>query len=108
MIRKIIDERLTNKAHGKSNDAIDVLLRDIHDRSEVDQCLPLDVIAGNIIEMMVPGEDSVPMVMTLAVKYLSDNPVALKQLVVSLSSTHFLILLRCIVWLSVINDGDNE
>ncbi|CAO2830536.1 unnamed protein product [Amaranthus hypochondriacus] len=82
MIRKRIDERLIrNKAHGKSNDAIDVLLRDIHDRSEVDECQPLDVIAGNIIEMMVPGEDSVPMVMTLAVKYLSDNPVALKQLV---------------------------
>lgn len=68
-----------------SNDAIDVLLRDIDDRSEADQCQPLDFIAGNIIEMMVPGEDSVPMVMTLAVKYLSDNPVALKQLVVSAS-----------------------
>lgn len=87
MIRRIIEERLmyktasgTNKiaATSSNTDAIDVLL---HDRSEADQCQPLDFIAGNIIEMMVPGEDSVPMVMTLAVKYLSDNPVALKQLV---------------------------
>ncbi|XP_021714603.1 3-epi-6-deoxocathasterone 23-monooxygenase-like [Chenopodium quinoa] len=89
MIRKIITERLSNKTHDTNNlsatiygsDAIDVLLRDIDDRSEADQCQPLDFIAGNIIEMMVPGEDSVPMVMTLAVKYLSDNPVALKHLV---------------------------
>ncbi|KAK3026535.1 hypothetical protein RJ639_041832, partial [Escallonia herrerae] len=36
---------------------------------------------GNIVEMMIPGEDSVPMVMTLAVKYLSDSPLALARLV---------------------------
>lgn len=79
MIKRIIEER---KVAETSRDVIDVLLRDISDkRSEAAQCLPLDSIAGNIIEMMVPGEDSVPMVITLAVKYLSDNPVALDQLV---------------------------
>ncbi|KAL2905497.1 3-epi-6-deoxocathasterone 23-monooxygenase [Bienertia sinuspersici] len=92
MIRRIIEERLTYKASFQSNllaatnsnysdDAIDVLLRDINDRGDVDRSQQLDFVAGNIIEMMVPGEDSVPMVMTLAVKYLSHNPVALKQLV---------------------------
>ncbi|XP_021859783.2 3-epi-6-deoxocathasterone 23-monooxygenase CYP90C1 isoform X2 [Spinacia oleracea] len=101
MIRRIIEERLitykTNDTTSNlaasstttaaaitttaSSDAIDVLLCNVDDRSDDDKCQPLDFVAGNIIEMMVPGEDSVPMVMTLAVKYLSDNPLALKQLV---------------------------
>ncbi|KAL9229536.1 hypothetical protein vseg_004993 [Gypsophila vaccaria] len=86
MIRRRIDERLIQRRNGTSNDgettdAIDVLLRDMSEGDESDESEErLDVIAGNIIEMMVPGEDSVPMVMTLAVKYLSDNPLALAQL----------------------------
>lgn len=63
-------------------DAVDVLLRDTGESNEAQQSLPLDFISGNIIEMMIPGEDSVPMVMTLAVKYLSDSPIALARLVV--------------------------
>ncbi|XP_062116318.1 uncharacterized protein LOC133830362 isoform X3 [Humulus lupulus] len=39
-----------------------------------------DLIADNIIDMMIPGEDSVPVLLTLAVKYLSDCPAALQQL----------------------------
>lgn len=95
MVRKIIEKRRLATAIDKNGsrgsnldhqatssvDAIDVLLRDISDRHQGDQPLPFDFITGNIIEMMIPGEDSVPMVMTLAVKYLSDNPVALAQLV---------------------------
>ena len=98
MVRKMIEQRKLatagiEKNGSRSNhldeaissvDAIDVLLRDVSDRHEADQPLPFDFITGNIIEMMIPGEDSVPMVMTLAVKYLSDNPVALSQLVVSI------------------------
>ncbi|XP_062082599.1 3-epi-6-deoxocathasterone 23-monooxygenase CYP90D1-like [Humulus lupulus] len=41
-----------------------------------------DLIADNIIDMMIPGEDSVPVLLTLAVKYLSDCPAALQQLLV--------------------------
>ncbi|KAH9618103.1 hypothetical protein KSS87_010117 [Heliosperma pusillum] len=87
MIRRMIEERLKiDKTKDTmdldtTGDAIDLLVRDMSDemgRDESDE--RLDVIAGNIIEMMVPGEDSVPMVMTLAVKYLSDYPLALKQL----------------------------
>ncbi|KAL5757548.1 hypothetical protein ACOSP7_020159 [Xanthoceras sorbifolium] len=39
-----------------------------------------DLIADNMIDMMIPGEDSVPVLMTLAIKYLSDCPAALQQL----------------------------
>ncbi|XP_074295168.1 3-epi-6-deoxocathasterone 23-monooxygenase CYP90C1-like [Silene latifolia] len=87
MIRRMIEKRLIDKTNvtmdllETTGDAIDLLLRDMSDqmgRDESDE--RLDVIAGNIIEMMVPGEDSVPMVMTLAVKYLSDYPLAFKQL----------------------------
>nr|ASW22753.1 3-epi-6-deoxocathasterone 23-monooxygenase [Eschenbachia blinii] len=87
MVRKIVDDRKTEmekneaKGSGLPNDAIDVLLRDTGESDGPQQRLPLDFISGNIIEMMIPGEDSVPMIMTLAIKYLSDNPVALACLV---------------------------
>ncbi|XP_057492007.1 3-epi-6-deoxocathasterone 23-monooxygenase CYP90C1 [Actinidia eriantha] len=87
MLRRIIEERkigLEQKIDdkGMANDAVDILLGDIGDESnEIHQRLPLDFISDNIIEMMIPGEDSVPMVMTLAVKFLSDNPLALSRLV---------------------------
>nr|XP_043607678.1 3-epi-6-deoxocathasterone 23-monooxygenase CYP90C1 [Erigeron canadensis] len=87
MVRKIVDDRKTDmekneaKASCLPNDAIDVLLRDTGESDGPQQRLPLDFISGNIIEMMIPGEDSVPMIMTLAIKYLSDNPVALACLV---------------------------
>nr|KAJ0215559.1 hypothetical protein LSAT_V11C300130590 [Lactuca sativa]KAJ0215683.1 hypothetical protein LSAT_V11C300130650 [Lactuca sativa]KAJ0216939.1 hypothetical protein LSAT_V11C300130630 [Lactuca sativa]KAJ0218017.1 hypothetical protein LSAT_V11C300130690 [Lactuca sativa]KAJ0218196.1 hypothetical protein LSAT_V11C300130610 [Lactuca sativa] len=86
MVRKIVDDRKMamekkeTKDSGSPNDAIDVLLRDTGESDGTQQRLPLDFISGNIIEMMIPGEDSVPMIMTLAVKYLSDNPVALSCL----------------------------
>lgn len=64
------------------DDAIDVLLRDNTGESDELQQLPVDSISGNIIEMMIPGEETVPTAMTLAVKFLTDNPVALAHLVV--------------------------
>ncbi|CAA0814631.1 3-epi-6-deoxocathasterone 23-monooxygenase [Striga hermonthica] len=39
-----------------------------------------ELIAENMIDLMIPGEDSVPVLVTLAIKYLSDSPAALKQL----------------------------
>ena len=36
------------------------------------QPLTDDLIADNMIDMMISGEDSVPLLMTLAVKYLSN------------------------------------
>uniref|UniRef100_A0A5B7AIL3 22alpha-hydroxysteroid 23-monooxygenase n=1 Tax=Davidia involucrata TaxID=16924 RepID=A0A5B7AIL3_DAVIN len=85
MVRRIVEERKValekTDEKGIANDAVDVLLRDTSESNDTQQSLPLDFISGNIIEMMIPGEDSVPMVMTLAVKFLSDSPVALKRLV---------------------------
>ncbi|XVF59706.1 hypothetical protein PTKIN_Ptkin07bG0297400 [Pterospermum kingtungense] len=87
MVKKIVEERKlgtdmekTNEK-GNVNDAVDVLLRDSEDQSnDQKQCLTLDFISGNIIEMMIPGEETVPTAMTLAVKFLSDCPVALHRL----------------------------
>ncbi|GMP27304.1 hypothetical protein CsSME_00003351 [Camellia sinensis var. sinensis] len=74
MVRRIVEDRKMalekTGDKGMPNDAVDVLLRDTGESNEVNQRLPMDFIAGNIIEMMIPGEDSVPMVMTLAVKFL--------------------------------------
>lgn len=39
-----------------------------------------NIISDNIIDLMIPGEDSVPVLITLAIKYLSDCPAALQQL----------------------------
>ncbi|XP_039069735.1 3-epi-6-deoxocathasterone 23-monooxygenase CYP90C1-like [Hibiscus syriacus] len=83
MVKKIVEERKSamEKTDEKEmpKDAVDVLLRDSEEASEK-QSLPLDFISGNIIEMMIPGEETVPMAMTLAVKFLSDCSVALHQL----------------------------
>ncbi|XP_071693406.1 3-epi-6-deoxocathasterone 23-monooxygenase CYP90C1 [Rutidosis leptorrhynchoides] len=87
MVRKIVDDRKMamemNEAKDlvSPNDVVDVLLRDTGESDGPQQRLPLDFISGNIIEMMIPGEDSVPMIMTLAIKYLSDNPASLSYLV---------------------------
>lgn len=64
---------------GASNDVVDVLLQESSEANEKRR-LSLDFITGNIIEMMIPGEETVPMAMTLAVKFLSDNPVVLQKL----------------------------
>ncbi|XP_030457476.1 3-epi-6-deoxocathasterone 23-monooxygenase CYP90D1 [Syzygium oleosum] len=58
----------------EAQDVVDVLLNDPSEQ------LTDDLIADNIIDMMIPGEDSVPVLITLAVKYLSDCPAALQQL----------------------------
>ncbi|XP_010275532.1 PREDICTED: 3-epi-6-deoxocathasterone 23-monooxygenase-like isoform X2 [Nelumbo nucifera] len=83
MVKRIVEERKMRMEsideRGPLMDAIDVLLCDAGE-TEDKQHLPLDFISGNIIEMMIPGEDSVPMLMTLAVNYLSESPLALKQL----------------------------
>lgn len=64
---------------GAWNDVVDVLLQESSEANEKRR-LSLDFITGNIIEMMIPGEETVPMAMTLAVKFLSDNPVVLQKL----------------------------
>ncbi|XP_015576247.2 3-epi-6-deoxocathasterone 23-monooxygenase CYP90C1 [Ricinus communis] len=83
MVKKIVEQRkeamekCNDEANLRPNDILDVLLRDNVEGNDHKQS---DFISSNIVEMMVPGEETVPMAMTLAVKFLSDCPVALKQM----------------------------
>ncbi|XP_024030199.1 3-epi-6-deoxocathasterone 23-monooxygenase isoform X2 [Morus notabilis] len=86
IVGRIVEERKWgmennsgNSNKGPPNDVVDVLLQESSDSKETRR-MPLDFITGNIIEMMIPGEETVPTAMTLAVKYLSDNPVVLQKL----------------------------
>ncbi|KAL0543383.1 hypothetical protein IC582_018479 [Cucumis melo] len=77
IVGKIVEERKSRVGEkGAPRDAVDVLLQD---HSE-NQGLPLDFISSHIIELMIPGEETVPTAMTLAVKFLGDCPRALAQL----------------------------
>lgn len=73
------------KSVGVSQDSMDVADVLLKDKSEK---LTDKLISDNMIDLMIPGEDSVPLLMTLAIKYLSDCPKALHQLKV-LESLHF-------------------
>ncbi|KAJ8764508.1 hypothetical protein K2173_006248 [Erythroxylum novogranatense] len=88
MVKKIVEERkrtmdkISMEDKGSNNtviDAVDALLRD-NDEAKERNPLPLDFITGNIIEMMIPGQETMPTAMTLAVKFLSGCPVALSQI----------------------------
>ncbi|CAL9220726.1 unnamed protein product [Arabidopsis halleri] len=57
-----------------AKDVVDVLLKDSS------EYLTHNLIANNMIDMMIPGHDSVPVLITLAVKFLSDSPAALDLL----------------------------
>lgn len=85
-VRKIVEERQLamdrsdgDDLKGAANDAVDVFLRDSGEVNEK-QSLTLDLITGNIIEMMIPGEETMPTAMTLAVFFLGQCPAALEQL----------------------------
>lgn len=57
-----------------ARDAIDVLMGDGSEE------LTDELISDNMIDLMIPAEDSVPVLITLAVKFLSECPLALQQL----------------------------
>lgn len=82
IVERIIEERNGDKKHKDcvANDVVDVLLEE--NKGE------LKKMSENIIEMMIPGEETLPTAMTMAVKFLSDSPLALSKLVVSFSVFH--------------------
>ncbi|KAI4330281.1 hypothetical protein MLD38_028581 [Melastoma candidum] len=90
LVERIVKERKFDMEEERSDekrmvkDVVDVLLQENCDISNEKQGqvqgLPLDIICGNIIEMMIPGEETVPTALTLAIKFLSDSPHALKHL----------------------------
>ncbi|EPS63981.1 hypothetical protein M569_10797, partial [Genlisea aurea] len=77
LIRKTVERKKTPQEKTLPENVIDLLVRENGGGSSDNR---LDSIIGNIVEMMVPGEESVPTAMTLAVKFLMDNPIALAHL----------------------------
>ncbi|KAK7406764.1 hypothetical protein VNO78_08395 [Psophocarpus tetragonolobus] len=86
MVRKIVDERkkIVKDSNADDdgdavNDVVDALLREKGD-SNYSSRLSTEMISQNIIEMMIPGEETLPTAMTIALKFLSDSPLALSKL----------------------------
>ncbi|GLJ52508.1 hypothetical protein SUGI_1117480 [Cryptomeria japonica] len=79
MVHRIIEDRKENYNNNGSRqeDVLDVLL---HETNNITGHFTRDLISDNMIDLMIPGEDSVPMLMTLAVHYLTSCPLALQQL----------------------------
>ncbi|XP_062213815.1 cytochrome P450 90D2-like isoform X2 [Phragmites australis] len=80
LIQRIIQEKRRRRIldgegpRAAPRDAIDVLISDGSDE------LTDELISDNMIDLMIPAEDSVPVLITLAIKYLSECPLALQQL----------------------------
>ncbi|KAK9726963.1 hypothetical protein RND81_05G248900 [Saponaria officinalis] len=75
MVKKIIEEkRRKGVEERETKDVLDVLISDESGK------LTDELMSDNMIDMMIPGEDSVPLLITLAIKYLSDSPFALQKL----------------------------
>ncbi|CAL0322072.1 unnamed protein product [Lupinus luteus] len=74
LVQRTIESRRNSDTSKVPKDVVDVLLNDASEQ------LTDDLIADNMIDMMIPGEDSVPVLITLAIKYLSECPAALQQL----------------------------
>ncbi|MCE3052157.1 hypothetical protein HAX54_051723, partial [Datura stramonium] len=70
----IIQEKRGRNVITINEDVADVML------NNTSKELTDELLSDNIIDLMIPGEDSVPVLITLAVKYLSNCPVALQQL----------------------------
>lgn len=80
LIQRIIQEKrrkriIAGEGDGEApRDAIDVLMGDGSGE------LTDELISDNMIDLMIPAEDSVPVLITLAIKFLSECPLALQQL----------------------------
>jgi len=94
MVGRIVEERMKlimdNNAEddekvGVVNDVVDALLRDKGELSQSSSSsnLMVEMISQNIIEFMIPGEETLPTAMTLALKFITDSPLALSKLMVS-------------------------
>ncbi|RYQ79974.1 hypothetical protein Ahy_Scaffold1g106692 isoform C [Arachis hypogaea] len=79
IVKRIIEERKKKKKEKASNeeekDVVDVVLG-----NEWNPELTLEMMSSNIIEMMIPGEETLPTAMTIALFFLSNSPLALSKL----------------------------
>lgn len=76
LVLKIIQEKRDLDLFKDPKDVVDVLLNDSSEH------FTDELIADNVIDMMIPGEDSVPVLVSIAIKFLSECPLALQQLTV--------------------------
>lgn len=79
LIKEIIKEKAERNEEQAMACVVDVLISEFHESSDQTTA---ELISNIIIEMMIPGHHSVPILMTLALKYLSDSPAAQKKLLV--------------------------
>jgi cytochrome P450 len=96
LIQRIIQEKRRKILDGDGQrdpqrDAIDVLI------SGGSHELTDELISDNMIDLMIPAEDSVPVLITLAIKYLSECPLALQQLEVSSVCANLCLALHYII-----------
>lgn len=85
MIKKIVDDRQISCLRGDScglingppQDVLEVLMEERNAHGDI---FPTELITDNILSFFFPSEDSVAMLMTLAVKYLTECPKALQEL----------------------------
>lgn len=82
VIKSIIEEKrrrnlMSAGASSSPSDVVEVL---INDSGDGDRWITDDLISDNVVDLMIPAEDSVPVLVTLAVKFLGDSPTALQQL----------------------------
>lgn len=84
VVTEIIEQKkiVIEKERGERmiEDVLDLILRDTLESEESHPSLPLNTVGENVIEMIVPGMETVPMATTLAVKFLGDSPAALARL----------------------------
>ncbi|CAL0311479.1 unnamed protein product [Lupinus luteus] len=82
IVRRIVEERKKvviendEEEWGAVNDLVDVLIRD----KDESYYMNTEMISENIIEMMIPGEETLPTAMTMALHFLSNFPLALSKL----------------------------
>ncbi|MED6166268.1 cytochrome P450, partial [Stylosanthes scabra] len=76
MVKRIMEERLNNTRRSEENDVVDVMLR-----NEWNPQLTLEMMSSNIVEFIIPGEETVPTAMSIALFFLSNSPLALSKLV---------------------------
>ncbi|KAG6529441.1 hypothetical protein ZIOFF_011639 [Zingiber officinale] len=77
LVKEIIKQKAERNDDRARTCVADVLISEFHESSDE---TTVEMISNVIIEMMIPGHHSVPILMTLALKYISDSPAVRKRL----------------------------
>lgn len=94
LVKEIIKEKAERNDDRARTCVADVLISEFHESSDE---TTVEMISNVIIEMMIPGHHSVPILMTLALKYISDSPAVRKKLLVLIA---LVIFNYCSSWIN--------